>query len=210
VAAFIQEKPSIPTYPFNYRGLVVDDADPLNADRVRVRVYPMFTSLPVTTIPWAVPAPRIVSGAGSGYGESMVPEVGSWVFVFFEAGDIQQPVYFASAPSSSTGIPAAHGTRKKVIQTKGGTEVVLDDVSGDLKVSTPSGLVFELTSAGKVKLGTPTADLITILSSFLDMFSLTGELINDPLPGGSPLLEFKSTVIVTAAALKLQLDTLKA
>ena len=149
----IQTKDPIPSYPFNYRGVVEDDQDPLNAGRVRVRVYPMFTSLPVATLPWAVPAPRITSGAGNGYGEYATPEVGSWVYVFFEAGDIQQPVYFASAPSATQGLPTIKGKGIKTIQTKGGITITLNDLTQEIKIAQAGlGAVVDIATDGSVSI----------------------------------------------------------
>lgn len=131
------KKDPIPSYPYNYKGIVMDDVDPLNAGRVRVKVYPMFKDLDTDVIPWSRPATPILSGAGVGYGEYLTPEVGSWVWVFFEAGDIQQPVYFASAPSATVGLPSSRAARKKVLRTKGGVEISINDVTSEIRVSQP-------------------------------------------------------------------------
>jgi hypothetical protein len=131
------------------------------------------------------------------------------VYVFFEAGDIQQPVYFASAPSATYGLPTVRGKGIKTIQTKNGTTLTLNDNTGDVRVATSAGMTFELTAAGKVKLGSTGVDLITILSDLLGMFRAgTGQLVADP-QGAPGAFEFLATAPAAIAALKLQLDTLK-
>lgn len=94
-----------------YRGKVEDVADPKQVGRVRVRVYPVFWNeelIPVETLPWATPAEPNFSGAITGnqnIGVRAVPDLDSWVWCFFEAGDVYQPVYFASAPAMQGGLP---------------------------------------------------------------------------------------------------------
>jgi hypothetical protein len=208
VSSSLEGREAIPTYPYNYRGEVMNDVDPMGLGRVQVKVHPMFSTLETTDLPWAVPAPSLFSGAGNGYGEYITPEIGSWVFVFFEAGDFQQPVYFASAPTAQVGLPSTKGPRKKVIETKGGVVISVDDVTSEIKVSQPSGSFFEITASGKFLIGNPTVDLIGTLSDFLNLFSITGELVADPqgFPGG---LEFKPTAVASIALLKAKIDLLK-
>lgn len=80
----------------NHRGRVVDVNDPLQMGRVRVRVSPMFTDLPVADIPWAIPAWPLGS-AGLDAGHVNVPPAGTPVWVFFDAGDQHHPNYWAVA-----------------------------------------------------------------------------------------------------------------
>ena len=87
-----------------YRGIVVDDEDPDEGGRIKVRVHPMFSSEDIKDedLPWAVPADAIIQGAAIDEGAVTIPHVDSHVFIFFEDGDIYQPVYFAAARSIST------------------------------------------------------------------------------------------------------------
>lgn len=86
-----------------YRGRVEDDKDPEHIGRVRVRIPTMHgidTSSAgtasesdeyVTTdsLPWC---PVVCVGAGYDQGSYVIPEVGTTVFVIFEAGDIDKPI----------------------------------------------------------------------------------------------------------------------
>uniref|UniRef100_A0A6M3K7B3 Putative baseplate protein n=2 Tax=viral metagenome TaxID=1070528 RepID=A0A6M3K7B3_9ZZZZ len=94
-----------------YRGVVEDNEDPLKAGRCKIRVFGVhtekktkneFEGIPTNELPWAQPALSLAEGSVSGFGLWTVPLQGSHVFVFFEAGNIMQPRYFASAP----GIPS--------------------------------------------------------------------------------------------------------
>ena len=118
----------------NHRGLVVDVNDPLLLGRIRVKVYPMFSGVLTAQIPWAVPAMPLFFGAGSSKGSFCVPTVGSYVWVFFEAGDIYQPVYFAEAQTKISGLPSSRVTnypkRKVLLSDK--IELIFDDATGDV------------------------------------------------------------------------------
>jgi len=95
-------------YYGNYRAVVENNVDELEAGRVQVRIIGLHTDnlelLPVENLPWAEPAAPIYGGI-SGIGIFGLPCQGSHVFVFFEAGNIMQPRYFASAPLKRTSKP---------------------------------------------------------------------------------------------------------
>lgn len=137
-----------------YRGAVLDNADPDKLGRVKVRVFGVFTEdIPTAAIPWAVPAMPLFAGAGAGYGCFAVPEVGSHVFVFFEAGDIYQPVYFAEAPDGVHGLPTertANYPDRKVFKTANGIVIYIDDSAKTLKLTLPSGGTITVGSSGDV------------------------------------------------------------
>jgi hypothetical protein len=91
-----------------YRGVVEDNNDPLQAGRVRIRVFGVHSpntketstdGIAPENLPWAQPANSLIEGAISKYGFFGVPLQGAHLFVFFEAGNIMQPRYFASAPA---------------------------------------------------------------------------------------------------------------
>ena len=91
------------------RGTVESNKDPLKAGRCKIRVFGLHTGnkspkstdgIPTEHLPWAEPCNPIFGGI-SKVGIYGVPEQGAHVFLFFEAGNISQPRYFATAP----GIP---------------------------------------------------------------------------------------------------------
>lgn len=96
-----------------YRAFVVDNMDPLKLARVRIRV-PMIHGvsdgpnyLNDAQVPWATP----ITPAGSGYdhGSCMVPDVGDLVFVMFEDGDRNYPLYLGGCYGKG-GNPKQYGT----------------------------------------------------------------------------------------------------
>jgi hypothetical protein len=73
-------------FPGVYRGIVVDKLDPLNKGRLKLKVPQVFLD---ATTGWAWPSyqPGVVT---------VLPEVGSGVFVMFEGGDPSFPVWMGT------------------------------------------------------------------------------------------------------------------
>ena len=145
-----------------YRGTVVDNADPDQLGRVKVNIFGVFDGMPTANLPWAIPALPIFSGAGSGFGYSAVPEVGSYVWCFFEAGDLYQPVCFAEAPDGVHGLPTERTTNypfRKVWKTKNGIVIYIDDTDKEVKVEHPSGAYVKIDSTGNILISGTTVSL---------------------------------------------------
>lgn len=126
----------------NYRGKVVSNTDPSSLGRIKVEVFGVFDGIAAADIPWAVPAFPLSSGAGVGFGSFAVPEVDSYVWCFFESGDVYQPVYFAEATDGVHGLPSermANYPSRKVVKTKSGTVIYIDDSTGDVVIDATRG-----------------------------------------------------------------------
>jgi hypothetical protein len=138
----------------NYRGQVVNNLDPLQAGRVQVQVLPMFVGITDSTLlPWSIPAMPLSSGAGSGYGSFSVPNIGSWVWVFFEQGSIYQPVYFAEAVDPTRGVPSfssADYPNSRGFKTSSGISVVVDDVTKTYTITHPTGAFIVIDTTGQI------------------------------------------------------------
>lgn len=72
----------------HWLGEVIDNQDPSNNGRCRVKVFGKFDQLPNEAIPWATPMNRDQVGAHS------VPRVGDIVAVRFDNGNIYHPEYW--------------------------------------------------------------------------------------------------------------------
>lgn len=140
--------------PYQYRAVVLDNNDPDKKGRIKVRVFGIFTAdIPTDKLPWAVPAQPLFAGAGVDYGHFAVPEVNSQVFVFFEGGDVYQPVYWAEAPNGVHGLPSELQTNypaRKVLKTKNGIVIYVDDSALEVKITLPSGTYVKIGSEVKV------------------------------------------------------------
>lgn len=95
-----------------YRAVVEDREDPEFLNRCRVRILGIHTDddskVPVETLPWAEMAPpSMYGGQNAGIGLSSVPLLGTWVWVFMDAGDWNRPIIFATMygiPSKNTDV----------------------------------------------------------------------------------------------------------
>ena len=71
----------------HWLGEVVDTADPKSLGRCRVKVYGKFDLLEVEDLPWATPSNAFATGTYA------VPNLGDVVSVYFDNGNIYNPVY---------------------------------------------------------------------------------------------------------------------
>ncbi len=80
-----------------YRARVESNLDPLHLGRVKCRVPQLHgipggdSALDNDGLPWAYPI--TLTGTGYNHGSCVVPETGDYVFVMFENGDRNSPVY---------------------------------------------------------------------------------------------------------------------
>lgn len=145
-------------FPYFYRGkiLATDAAETEQLGRVKAEIYPMLIGeetarllkkenpnsfvdgIATEQLPWAVPAFPVFCGSGSGTGNFNVPDVGSYCWFFFEAGDINQPVYAFEAPTATLGLPSArtaHYPKRRVIATAKGISIIFDDETGEIIIT---------------------------------------------------------------------------
>lgn len=112
-----------------YKGTVINNIDPLNMGRLLVSVPGVLGDDPCL---WAEPATPL-AGALSGIYTTVLP--GSGVWVEFQNGDPDQPVWTGSFRGSETDEPpevsmAAPGVPIIVISTPGQNTLVLNDTPG--------------------------------------------------------------------------------
>lgn len=80
-----------------FRGVIEFNLDPLSLGRCKIRIPNLHSteqSIETENLPWAIPA-HLNGGYHDG-GSFMVPPVGATVFVMFEMGDPQHPLYFGT------------------------------------------------------------------------------------------------------------------
>jgi hypothetical protein len=128
-----------PNFKFQgfYRGWVIDDEDPRDIGRIKVRVPGVYREeVNDEDIPWALPATGLYRGGGNnakpematdldqdgmrtGYnvtgtgGMFTVPSRGNHVWIFFDMGNHMNPHYFAMAPGEDDWL-----TQKQTVKDK--------------------------------------------------------------------------------------------
>jgi len=147
-----------------YRGKVLDNNDPDELGRIKVQVLNVLEGIEAAFLPWAIPAMSLFTGSGNGFGCFTVPEVDSYVWCFFEAGDIYQPVYFAEALSGVHGLPVERETdypNTKVMKTKNGIVITINDKleSEEIKILHPTGAFIQIDKSGNITVSGNRIDL---------------------------------------------------
>ena len=110
-----------------YRGVVTDNHDPLQIGRVRARVPDVMGD---RESGWAMPC---FPFAGSGMGFFALPKVGAGVWIEFEHGDPDFPIWSGCWYGTLAEVPPvllAPPYQKVLLKTEGGTSIVLDDTPG--------------------------------------------------------------------------------
>lgn len=136
-----------------YRAVVKDNEDPKMYGRVRLEVSGVFDLIETKYLPWAVIAGPMFCGSGPNTGSFNVPDVGTHVWCFFEEGDHNQPVYFAEATDGANGLPPERTTNypnRRVIKTKAGICIYVDDTEKEIKVTHPTGSFVAINADGKI------------------------------------------------------------
>jgi len=128
--------PAKPHYG-KYRGLVTDNKDPKNLGRLRAKVKEVLGDVETG---WALPA---VPYAGNGEGFFTVPPVGAGVWMEFEAGDAERPIWTGAwwgqdqLPKNESSTAATPPL--KIFRSEKGMLVALDDDAQTLTLSDSSG-----------------------------------------------------------------------
>ena len=125
-----------------YRGFVVDNADPEQLGRLKLRVPSVLGDDVVTG--WAMPC--VPYGGDVNQGFLFIPEVDGGVWVEFEEGDLEFPIWvgtFWSKPGGESELPKpndADGTEqgsvqdpptRKIIKTQKGHTIQFEDKDGE-------------------------------------------------------------------------------
>ena len=130
-----------------FRGVVTDNQDPLQIGRVRARV-PDVTGDQDSG--WAMPC---FPFAGSGMGFFALPSVGAGVWIEFEHGDPDYPIWVGCWYGTVAEVPPellAPPYKKVLLKTAAGMSITLDDTPGlgGITLETASGQKISLSPTG--------------------------------------------------------------
>jgi len=124
-----------------YRGTVIDNVDPMQMGRISVIVPDVGSVTPST---WAMPCAPM---AGKQMGAFFVPQIGAGVWIQFEGGDPDYPVWVGGWWGNAAEVPALAlaappGDPSIVLQTTLQNAVVVSDLPG------PSGGIMLKSATG--------------------------------------------------------------
>ena len=125
-----------------FRGTVADNQDPQGRGRIQAHV-PALPGPGITS--WALPC------APTGF--FAVPAVGAGVWIEFEQGDPDLPIWIGTWWASAAEVPPALASptpQKVLVQTEGGHSILLDDTPGvgGITLRTAGGHTLALNGAG--------------------------------------------------------------
>ena len=115
-----------------YRGTVLNNIDPMLSGRLMVQVPDVLGLVPSS---WAVPCVPLAGPTGPPMGVYMVPPIGAGVWVEFEQGDPDYPIWVGCRWGAASDIPPlAHlglpVSPNIVLQTAGQNSIVISDLPG--------------------------------------------------------------------------------
>lgn len=137
-------------YYGKYRGTVLNNVDPMQMGRLMVQVPDVSNVLPST---WAMPC---LPFAGIQSGFYTVPDIGSGVWIEFEQGDIDYPIWVGCYWGTAADVPALAlaappGVAQVVVQTSGQNTLLVSDVpgpTGGILLKTASGAFISISDTG--------------------------------------------------------------
>jgi hypothetical protein len=115
-----------------FRGTVVNNIDPMFMGRLLVEVPDVLSLAPSS---WALPCTPLAGPTGVGMGVYLVPPIGAGVWVEFEKGDPDYPVWVGCRFGSTADVPplALLGlpiSPSIVLQTAGQNTILISDLPG--------------------------------------------------------------------------------
>lgn len=130
-----------------YRGVVLNNVDPMKIGRLLVAVPDVAGPIPLT---WAMPC---VPAGGPGSGGLAIPFIGAGVWVEFEQGDPERPIWVGGFWNNPGEVPVlAHailpGTAGLAYQTQLGTGLVISDGPAGITLRHMSGAMIMINDAG--------------------------------------------------------------
>ena len=133
-----------------YRGVVVNNVDPMRQGRLQAMVPDVLSLIPSTwanaCLPWA----------GTQMGMFVVPQVGAGVWIEFENGDINRPIWTGMWIGSAADVPALANTivppmTGVVLQSQAQNTLMISDLpgpAGGILIKHVAGALISISEAG--------------------------------------------------------------
>jgi uncharacterized protein involved in type VI secretion and phage assembly len=136
-----------------YRGTVMSNVDPEQRGRLMTIVPDVLGQIPST---WAEPCVPLAGPTGPPMGVYLVPPIGAGVWVEFEHGDPDYPIWAGCRWGAQSDIPTLAKTGNPadpniVIQTQGQNTIMISDLpgpTGGILLKTTTGALISISDAG--------------------------------------------------------------
>ena len=183
-----------------YRGLVVDNQDPETRARVTLRVPSVLGAEVVTH--WAEPC--LPFGGLADQGLFLVPEVGAQVWVEFEEGNVNKPIWTGTLWQQSDDAPSEAAERSpnmRELKTPSGHILSFDDTEGEeaFRLYHPADAELTIDAAGSVQ-------LTDAAGAELNMDAAGSSIEIKDANGNSITLESSGVTVTDAAGNKIVLE----
>ena len=138
--------------PTFYKGIIEDNNDPMGYGRIRVRVIGVHAddkvAVPTSTLPWAnITRSLDFGGLKNGVGISSIPQVGTWVYLFFEFGEYDRPVIIGALGGIDGGEQSLDTDymTKHTIRTPNNHIIQIDDGNNEMIIQHDNGSQITIT-----------------------------------------------------------------
>jgi len=187
------------SYYGKYRGFVVDNQDPLQHARLLLRVPSVLGS---QTTGWALPC--LPFGGLANQGLLMVPEVDAQVWVEFEEGNVDHPIWVGTFWQPDADIPEEGQLAEpttRVLRTPSGHVLQFDDAAGEeqFRLAHPAGSEYTVDAAGTVQLTDAAGASVTLDSE-------AGSITVTDSNGNSLSMDSSGTVVQDANGNKITMS----
>lgn len=153
-----------------YRGMVVNNIDPLQIGRLLVQVPDVLGPIPSS---WAMPC---LPFTGKQMGMWCLPQIGSGVWVEFEQGDPDYPIwsgcwYGIAAEVPALALAAPPGVPNIVLQTTAQNALMLSDLpgpTGGILLKTTTGAFISVNDLG-ITISNGKGAIITMMGPTVDI-----------------------------------------
>lgn len=145
--------PNTPRYYGKYRGTVINNVDPEFRGRLIVQVPDVLGLVPSS---WAEACAPLAGPTGAPMGVYLVPPIGAGVWVEFEQGHPEYPIWVGCRWASSADLPATARiglpvSPSIVLQTMGQNAITISDApgpAGGILLKTLSGALISINDVG--------------------------------------------------------------
>ena len=181
-----------------YRGFVVDNKDPEKRGRLLLRVPSVFAD---QVTDWALPC--LPYGGLTDQGMFVVPEINAQVWVEFEEGDMQRPIWTGTFWQQQSDVPAEASLENpttRLIKTASGHILQFDDESGKEKIR-----LFHATSAEFNIDEKGTIALTDANGSKLTLDANAGKIVVEDANGNTLTMSSSGTTVKDANGNKIEM-----